>query len=91
MKEHIDLAKTKFLDVATSNGGKEQGLKAVGGEADERAKDEAARALPSDAPKTFKAELNLVRHPLDIRACHKTECLSETRLQPGGLTVGKGS
>ena len=91
MKEHIDLAKTKFLDIASSDGGKEQGLEAIRREADERPKNEATGALPSDAPKTFKAELNLVRHPLDIRACHKTECLSETRLQPGGLTVGKGS
>ena len=67
MKEHIDLAKTKFLDVATSNGGKEQGLETIRGEADERAKDEATGTLPSDALKTLKAELNLVRHSLDRR------------------------
>ena len=79
MKEHIDLAKTKFLDIASSDGGKEQGLEAIRREADKRAKNEATGALPSDAPKTFKAELNLVRHPLNIRACHKTGYLSETR------------
>ena len=67
VKEDINLAKAKFMWVTTSDGSKEQGLEAVRGEADERAKDEATGTLPSDALKTLKAELNLVRHSLHRR------------------------
>ena len=67
VKEDINLAKAKFLGVTASDSGKEQGLEAVRGEADEGAKDEATGTLPSDALKTLKAELNLVRHSLHRR------------------------
>ena len=53
VKEDINLAKAKFMWVTTSDGSKEQGLEAVRGEADERAKDEATGTLPSDALKTL--------------------------------------
>ena len=65
VKEDINFAKSKFPGVTASDGGKEQGLETIRGEADERAKDEATGTLPSDALKTLKAELNLVRHSLD--------------------------
>ena len=67
VKEDVNLAKAKFLGVTASDSCKEQGLEAVRGEADEGAKDEATGTLPSDALKTLKAELNLVRHSLHRR------------------------
>ena len=67
VKEDINLANTKFLGVTASDSGKEQGLEAIRGEADEGAIDEATGTLPSDRLKTLKAELNLVRHSLERR------------------------